>query len=226
MRTQIPTDIISILWFHEHYKEAPDSSSHDLWKIYVNIKDTFTLDSFENFKEESSIRPLSNQDISILYEAVTKETEFVDPNLLFDEYPLHPLIRASSDSLFKKGEYFNAVFEASKTLNDLIKERSGSQNSETQLIKEVIGKPENDISSPKIKFNALDSKSLNYKSQQNEQRGLSYLAHGIFFAFRHPKGHEPKDKWPINPYEALDQLVTISHLTRKIDKATHKPKEP
>lgn len=215
-----PSDIISIIWFYERYKDIYKISTADLWKNFDNIKDTFTFE--DSVEEVSSIRPLSNQDLALLYETVSSQTTKPDPNILFDVYSLHPRIKAISESLFKKGEYFSAVFEATKALNDFIRELTSSHDSEIALIKNVIGDPNaKEIKSPKIKFNALDPKSSDYKSQQNEQRGFSHLAHGIFFAFRHPKGHEPKDKnWgDISSYEALDQLAVISYLMKRLEEA-------
>lgn len=214
------SDIISVIWFHERYKERYQKSTSDLWEHFENVKDTFIFD--DSVEGEANIRLLSNQELAILYEAISYQTQKPDPVILFDIYPLHPRVKNISEALFKKGEYFNAVFEATKALNDFIREITGSCDGEIQLVQNTFGNPNaNDIKSPKIKFNALDPGSTDYKSQQNEQRGLSHLAHGIFFAFRHPKGHEPKDKkWgDITPYEALDQLVVISYLMKRIENA-------
>lgn len=215
-----PSDVISGIWFYERYKNFFDINTANLWKNFDNVKDTFTLEDF--IKEDSSIRPLSNQDLTLLYEAVSNQAQKPDPAILFDVYPLHPRVKAISESLFKKSEYFNAVFEATKALNDFIRDLTGLPDSEIKLVQNVIGDPNaREIKSPKIRFNPLDPTSTDYKSQQNEQRGFSHIAHGIFFAFRHPKGHEPKDKdWgDISPYEALDQLVVISYLMKRFEEA-------
>jgi uncharacterized protein (TIGR02391 family) len=207
-----PSSIISIIWFYERYIRNSDIDFGNLWKNYENIKEYITL--------SDSLNP---QELAMLYEALSYEAQKPDPNMLFDMYILHDRIRNVTESLFKKGEYYNAVFEAAKALNDFIREKTQSKESEINLVKVSFGDPNSkEIKNPIIKFNPLDPLSADYKSQQNEQRGLSSIACGIFYAFRHPKGHEPKDKsWGnIEPYEALDQLVVISYLMKRIEAAT------
>jgi hypothetical protein len=90
-------------------------------------------------------------------------------------------------------------------------------------VREVLGEPDarNQNLRPLINLNPLDPALTDYNSQQNEQRGYSHISVGIFMAFRHPKGHEPRDKqWVgVDAYEALDQLVTISAVMKRIEKA-------
>lgn len=212
-------DVIGLIWWHERYGKPEERNKW--WKAFDNISDTISITEESAPNETSEIRILSPWEIAMLYEALVKETINPDPSLLFNLYPLHPRIKSITEPLFNKEGYFDAVFEATKALNNFIREKTGSHDSETTLVRNVIGDPSKEIKNPKIKFNPLDSTSPDYKSQQNEQRGLSYLAHGVFFAFRHPKGHEPKDtRWGnITPYEALDQLVVISYLMKRIEEA-------
>ncbi len=210
-------NVIALVWWHERYNRASDGNKW--WKALDNISDDISLIEEPATHETSQVRILSSWEIAMLYEALIKETINPDPLMLFELYPLHPRIKTITKSLFQKGEYFSAVFEASKALNNFLRETTGSQESETELVRNTLGDPKKDIIGPKIKFNLLDPASPDYRSQQNEQRGLSYLAHGIFFAFRHPKGHEPQDtQWGnIDPYEALDQLIVISYLLKRIE---------
>ncbi|MGB8216271.1 MAG: TIGR02391 family protein [Candidatus Methanoperedens sp.] len=212
-------DVIGLIWWHERYGKSEERNKW--WKAFDNISDTISVTEESATNETSEIRILSSWEIAMLYEALVKETTKPDPSMLFNLYPLHPRIKSIAEPLFNKEGYFDAIFEATKALNNFIREKTGSHDSETTLVRNVIGDPSKEIKNPKIKFNPLDLTSPDYKSQQNEQRGLSYLAHGIFFAFRHPKGHEPKDtRWGnITPYEALDQLVVISYLMKRIEEA-------
>lgn len=68
-----------------------------------------------------------------------------------------------------------------------------------------------------IKFNPL----LNQLSGKNEQEGLALILEGILLAFRHPKGHNPKDHGlaKVEPYDALSQLIFIDHLWKRIKNA-------
>ncbi len=212
-------DVIALVWWQERYRNADESNSW--WKVFDNMSADISLIENGVASEAGETRIVSPWEIAILYEALVKETINPDPSLLFELYPLHPRIKAITGSLFNKGEYFSAVFEATKVFNDYLRESTGSQESETRLVRNTIGDPASDILNPKIKFNLLDPTSPDYRSQQNEQRGLSYLAHGVFFAFRHPKGHEPQDTlWGnISAYEALAQLVVISYLMKRIEEA-------
>lgn len=78
------------------------------------------------------------------------------------------------------------------------------------------------FSMPLVLINPLDSTSRDFISQLDEQKGFSSLTMGIFQAFRNPKGHQPKDKnWVgIDAYEALDQLVVISLVMKRLQDAT------
>lgn len=212
-------DVIGLIWWHERYGKPEERNKW--WRAFDNISDTISITEEAATNETSEIRILSSWEIAMLYEALVKETTKPDSSMLFNLYPLHPRIKSIAEPLFNKEGYFDAVFEATKALNNFIREKTGSHDSETTLVRNVIGDPSKEIRNPKIKFNPLDLTSPDYKSQQNEQRGFSYLAHGVFFAFRHPKGHEPKDtRWGnITPYEALDQLVVISYLMKRIEEA-------
>jgi len=209
-----PSSIISIIWFHERYGRNSDIDFGNLWKNYENIKEYITLSDSSN---HDTRRFLSIQELTMLYEAISYETQKPDPNMLFDMYVLHERVRNVTESLFKKGEYYNAVFEATKVLNDFIRTKTKLQKSERELIQMAFAG-----NNPIIKFNPYDNQSRDFKSQKNEQTGLQLILEGIFSAFRHPKGHEPKDtSWGnIDPYDALAQLAIISYLMKRIDEAT------
>jgi uncharacterized protein (TIGR02391 family) len=213
-------DVIALVWWHERYGDEDEGNKY--WKTFDNISDDLSLTENTAASEARVLRIVSPWEIAMLYEALTKETIHPEPSLLFELYPLHPRIKAITSSLIHKGEFFSAVFEATKALNDFLRESIGSQESETTLVRTAFGDPASrEIKDPTIKFNPLDPASPDYRSQQNEQRGLGYLALGVFFAFRHPKGHEPQDtQWgDITAYEALDQLSAISYLMKRIDEA-------
>jgi uncharacterized protein (TIGR02391 family) len=211
------TDIIALLWWAER-ENRPDKSQY--WSQFASNMDTILLYRADEFDTRHI---LSEWELAILFEAVVRQTTVPDPNMLFDYYPLHPRIRKIAEGDFKQNNYFGAVLEACKAFNDFLRDVVNSQSSEVVLVKEVLGEPEakGEKLRPRIKLNPLDPASSDYGSQQNEQRGYSYIGIGIFMAFRHPKGHEPKDKdWVrIDAYEALDQLATISAVMKRIEKA-------
>jgi len=199
-----PGDIIALIWFWERYRVPGERARW--WKAFENIRNQLSLESTEG------IRILSPSEIALLYEALIYETKQPDPNLLFDLYPLHPRIREVCKSLFKSGEYKNAVEEAAKALNTFIQQKTKSEKSEEELIQSVMN-----LNNPKLKFNSY----LNTPFGKSEQAGLAMIARGIFRAFRNPKAHIPKDdpRVKIDAFEALDQLVIISYIFKRIEKS-------
>ena len=67
---------------------------------------------------------------------------------------------------------------------------------------------------PLLKFNALTT-----QSERDEHEGLKLIAEGIVAAIRNPKGHDPKDKITLTAYEALEQLVVVSYIYKRLDSA-------
>lgn len=214
-------EIIPALWFAEKYKDSLNygKAVSVLWKMLSVVRDGMAFEPLQT--DTTNVEyVLSPIDIAMLYEAISIETQKPDPIVLFDNYLLHSRIRRISRSLFINKEYCDAVFEATKALNNFVKKATGLQESERKLMQQAIGGK-----NPLIKFSALDPKSPEYKSQENLQEGMRLIAEGVFAAFRHPKGHEPKNKVQINPYEALDQLVIISYLMNQIELAIKTQKE-
>jgi uncharacterized protein (TIGR02391 family) len=209
-------DVIALAWWSERH----GGDKYAQWERFATIKERITLDAE---MPSGAQRVLTVAELAMLYEAVARETADPDPEMLFDCYPLHPRIREISERDFKQGNYFGAVFEACKAFYDFLRAHGDPGFSEVPLVKEVLGEPDakGEKLRPRIELNPLDPRSSDYTSQQNEQRGYSHIGVGIFLAFRHPKGHEPKDKhWVgIEAYEALDQLVTISAVMKRIEKA-------
>jgi len=208
-------DLITLLWFYERYKDKHSYELTPLWKSFNNIKSMINLTSTS---EGEGLITISNRSIALLYEALVIETQVPDPNILFDIYPFHKRVRQIVKKHFKEKSYSVAVEQATKVLNEIIQKKSGISNkSEAELVQSTM----KSISRPgdlKIKFN----KYLNRDSGKNEQVGLALIAEGIFKAFRNPRGHEPEDHPLIkimNPYEILAQLIIISYLIERIEKA-------
>jgi uncharacterized protein (TIGR02391 family) len=209
-----PEDLIALIWFYERYKKFHTKDVISLWKSFENIKSMINLNTLT---EGEGLINISNRSISMLYEAVSLEIRGYDPNMLFDIYPLHRRVREISEKHFKKGSLVIAVDQATKVLNEFIQEKTGIKNkNEAELVQSTMKNIQN-LDRLKIKFN----KFLDEDSGKNEQSGLALISEGVFKAFRNPKGHKPEDH-PIvhlDAYEALDQLITISYLMQRIEKA-------
>ena len=201
-------DAIALVWCYERYG-APDERAK-WWEVFEKVKEGSSFYQDEG-REESYV--LSHSEISLLYEALTRETANPDPNLLFDLYPLHPRVREIAESLYKKREYKNAVEEATKALNAYIQEKTGSDKSEADLVQSVM----KNFPRPTLQLTPYIASD----SGKNEQAGLALIAEGTFKAFRNPKAHSPKDapQVRLDALEALDQLVIISYIFKRVERA-------
>ena len=105
--------------------------------------------------------------------------------------------------------HFHAVFEATKSIADKIRDRTGLTGDGSSLVDAAFGG-----TIPMLAINALDSET--YRS---EQGGFLNLLKGIFGMFRNTTAHAPKIKWPINEQDALDLMSLISYVHRRLDEA-------
>jgi uncharacterized protein (TIGR02391 family) len=122
------------------------------------------------------------------------------------ELELHPEIEQAAGDLFRNGHYANAIEDACKALDTLVKLRSKQNDfSGTSLMQKVFS-PNNPI----LKFNELKS-----QSEKDEQHGMMLLYSGAMLALRNPRAHEIiKD----NPELALEYIAFISLLAKCLNK--------
>lgn len=104
--------------------------------------------------------------------------------------------------------YFHAVFEATKSVADRIRDMTGLTNDGAELIDKAFG-----IKSPLLAINTLRT-----ETERTEQIGFSMLLKGIFGTFRNVTAHVPKIKWQMSEDDALDLLTMVSFAHRKLDK--------
>lgn len=108
--------------------------------------------------------------------------------------------------------YFHAVFEATKSVADKIRNRSGLKSDGSELVDEAFA------FKSAIPYLALNS--LQTESEQSEQRGFMNLLKGLFGTFRNTTAHAPKITWNIEEQDALDILSLVSLVHRRLDLAT------
>lgn len=118
--------------------------------------------------------------------------------------------------LFCKAEllqdnYFHAVFEATKSVADKIRDKAELSFDGSQLVDIAFGLGQQ--KTPKLAFNTLST-----ESEESEHKGLMHLIKGLFGMFRNTTAHSPKIKWIINEQDALDSLTLASMLHRTLDK--------
>ncbi len=109
--------------------------------------------------------------------------------------------------------YFHAVLEATKSVAEKIRKRTGLTGDGAELVD-----PAFSLKAPLLAIN-----SLRTETEQSEQKGFANLLRGMFGTFRNVTGHAPKITWPINEQDALDLLSLVSYLHRRIDAAADVP---
>ncbi|MDP9225779.1 MAG: TIGR02391 family protein [Actinomycetota bacterium] len=121
---------------------------------------------------------------------------------------LHPRVEAACSKLLNDMHYPQAVFEASKALMQLVRDKTGLTSDGAQLVESAL--------SPKAPMLAVNK--LETEAERDEQRGILHLAQGVVYAIRHQGAHvagqrEERDR-------AFEMLGIISYLARRIEEAT------
>jgi uncharacterized protein (TIGR02391 family) len=109
--------------------------------------------------------------------------------------------------LFRDGHYANAVEDAVKALNALVRLNSGIDDKDGSQLMELVFSPKN----PVLKFNKLGD-----TSDVDEQKGFMMLFSGAVSGLRNPRAHKIiKD----DPEMALEFVAFISLLAKLADQA-------
>lgn len=109
--------------------------------------------------------------------------------------------------------YFHAVLEATKSVADKIRDKTGLTTDGAELVDKALGS-----NSPMLAINSLQT-----ETEQSEQSGFVNLLKGMFGTFRNVTGHAPKIYWPMKEEDALDLLSLASYLQRRLDYAARTP---
>ncbi len=104
--------------------------------------------------------------------------------------------------------YFHAVFEATKSVADKIRNLTGLEIDGSELVEVTFS-----IKNPLIQINKLSN-----ESEVSEHKGFSNLLKGFFGMFRNTTAHIPKVKWEINEDEALDIMTLASLFHKRLDR--------
>jgi uncharacterized protein (TIGR02391 family) len=114
---------------------------------------------------------------------------------------LHADIAAAAGQLFRDGHYSNAIEDAVKALNALVRYRSGLELDGSNLMEAAFA-PKN----PVLSFNDLTD-----QSDLDEQRGFMQMFSGAVAGLRNPRAHKLiKD----DPERALEFIAFISLLAK------------
>jgi uncharacterized protein (TIGR02391 family) len=118
---------------------------------------------------------------------------------------LHPEIERAISSLFINGHYANAVEDACKVLEGLVKIRSGKYDLNGTDLMQTVFSPKN----PVLAFNTLQS-----DFDKSEQQGMMFLYAGAMLALRNPRAHGIVEDDPEN---ASDLIAFLSFLAKSLD---------
>jgi uncharacterized protein (TIGR02391 family) len=128
---------------------------------------------------------------------------------LYDSLRLHPRIRKVSESLFRTRHYAQAIFEAFKCIEVMVKEKSGIDNQDGQTLMAHVF----DETRPTLRINPLQT-----TSEKDEQIGFKFIFMGAMTGIRNPKAHDIIEQR--DPYRTLEYLQLVSLLAKRVDEAT------
>ena len=184
---------------------------------YLDSKDCFIARKIQlnEILSFAGIKLDDKGDLVLTKKAVTieeaKETANQLRKLLIERKVHHDVLKFCTAELVELN-YFHAVLEASKSVSQKIRKKSGLNSDAATLVDEAFG-------FGKKKYPVLAFNSLSSSSEINEHRGLMNLMKGFFATFRNTTAHAPKIEWDITEQDALDMMTIASLLHRRLDKA-------
>jgi len=126
-----------------------------------------------------------------------------------EQRSVHPDVLRFCRPELTQENFFHAVLEATKSVSDKLREKSGLTGDAGQLAQTALGG-----NAPLVAFNSLCT-----ETEQSEQRGLCNLFVGMFGTFRNTTAHGAKANWTVTEQDALDLLTMVSFLHRRLDVA-------
>lgn len=184
---------------------------YELDTAYVSMMGGPSLSEVRKGYEQGIARAISNLKtvIELFEEKLGGLTESPNGRALraLGELDFHPEIERAISKLFRDGHYANAVEDACKVLDGLVKIRSGRSDLSGSPLMQTVFSPKN----PVLKFNELQT-----ETDQSVQQGMMYLYAGAMLALRNPRAHEIiRD----DPERALEYIAFLSLLAKSLDDA-------
>ncbi len=164
--------------------------------------------SFEGLSLGEDGKLTTSQKASTITEAAARASKLRESLI---SRKVHPDVLKYCNEELLVDNYFHAVFEATKSIAEKIRSKTGLTSDGSALVDEAF--------SLKSSIPHLAMNSLQTESEQSEQRGFMNLLKGLFGTFRNTTAHAPKITWPIAEQDALDILSLVSLLHRRLDNA-------
>jgi uncharacterized protein (TIGR02391 family) len=125
----------------------------------------------------------------------------------YEGLELHPEINRAASALYRGGHYANAIEDAIKALNNLVRLRSGLEEDGAKLMQRAFSS-----NNPILRFNDLAD-----DFDRDEQLGFMWMFSGAVVGLRNPRAHKLiKD----DPERALEFIAFVSLLAKLLDGAT------
>jgi uncharacterized protein (TIGR02391 family) len=124
----------------------------------------------------------------------------------YEGLALHSEIERAAGALYRDGHYANAIEDAVKSLNALVRLRSGLDADGMTLMERVFSP-----TSPILKFNDLQT-----QTDRDEQKGFMVLFSGAVVGLRNPRAHAIIQD---DPERALEFIAFVSLLAKLLDGA-------
>lgn len=128
----------------------------------------------------------------------------------------HPRLLHCCVSEIDDDNYFHAVLEASKSLADEIRRRTGRTEDGVPLIDVV-------FETGKRGHPLLALSAMSTDTERSRQSGLANSLRGVFGSLRNPVAHEPKIKSTMTERDAVDEICHMSFLHRRLDECHDVP---
>lgn len=122
---------------------------------------------------------------------------------------VHPDVLKFCRAELVADNYFHAVLEATKSVADKIRQRTGLTDDGNALVDRALTGD-----SPLLAINPLTT-----ASHRSEQKGFANLVRGTFGMFRKIPAHEPRIHWTVNREDAEDLLSLASMIHRRLEAA-------
>lgn len=114
---------------------------------------------------------------------------------------------------YLRKDYYDAVFEAAKSLAERVRQITGLTSDGGELFQKAFSKGD-----PYLFFN-----SMRTDSEKSEFTGVKELLEAIFHLVRNPTAHTPKINWKVDETKALDILTLISFAHKYLDECHRMP---
>lgn len=128
---------------------------------------------------------------------------------------VHPDVLKFCREELLKDNHFHAVLEATKSVADKLRTRTGLADDGATLVDRALA---GEV--PLLAINPLST-----ESERSEQRGFANLVKGLLGMFRNTTAHAPKISWAIDKDDAEEVFTLLSLVHKRIDQA-HMPPRP